>query len=195
MTRLGRLVGSILRNPVDRAYSFYKHQIQRAAEPLSFEEAVELEEERLAGRITEAEYRLLRAEQGQLSEVLQRYFQEAIKLDPDDWRALLLSGKILSEQGRHGDAVAAPRKAAARSPDEPSAHYLLWPRRCGSLERSRKASPLSRLSSKLRQTRKSVRCGGCWWRFGEAAACNERLPVENPFGARSASRACRSSSL
>lgn len=41
----------ILRNPVDRAYSFYRHQIQRVAEPLTFEEAVEREEERLAGEL------------------------------------------------------------------------------------------------------------------------------------------------
>ena len=40
---------TILRNPVDRAYSFYKHQIQRTQEPLSFEEAIAQEEARLAG--------------------------------------------------------------------------------------------------------------------------------------------------
>ena len=40
---------AILRNPVDRAYSFYKHQIMRTNEPLSFEEAVNAEEGRLQG--------------------------------------------------------------------------------------------------------------------------------------------------
>jgi hypothetical protein len=41
----------ILRNPVDRAWSFYKHNIRRAVEPLSFEEAIDREEERLAGEL------------------------------------------------------------------------------------------------------------------------------------------------
>jgi hypothetical protein len=41
----------ILRNPVDRAYSLYKHQVQRVNEPLSFAEAVEAEEGRLDGEL------------------------------------------------------------------------------------------------------------------------------------------------
>ena len=40
---------AILRNPVDRAYSQYHHNIRRNNEPLSFEKAIELEEERCAG--------------------------------------------------------------------------------------------------------------------------------------------------
>jgi len=40
----------VLRNPIDRAYSQYQHQVrQPGVEPLSFEEALDLEEERLAG--------------------------------------------------------------------------------------------------------------------------------------------------
>lgn len=40
----------VLRNPVDRAYSQYQHQLrQPGVEALSFEEAIEREEERLAG--------------------------------------------------------------------------------------------------------------------------------------------------
>jgi Sulfotransferase domain len=40
----------VLRNPADRAYSQYQHQRrQPGVEPLSFEEAIEREEERLAG--------------------------------------------------------------------------------------------------------------------------------------------------
>jgi hypothetical protein len=40
----------VLRNPVDRAYSQYQHQRrQPGVEPLSFEEAIDREEERLAG--------------------------------------------------------------------------------------------------------------------------------------------------
>ena len=40
----------LLRNPIDRAYSQYQHQLrQEGVEPLSFEEAIEVEEKRLAG--------------------------------------------------------------------------------------------------------------------------------------------------
>ena len=40
----------LLRNPVDRAYSQYQHQLrQPGVEPLSFEEAIAYEEKRLAG--------------------------------------------------------------------------------------------------------------------------------------------------
>lgn len=46
---------AILRNPVDRAYSFYKHQIMRTNEPLSFEEAVDAEEGRLQGELERME--------------------------------------------------------------------------------------------------------------------------------------------
>ena len=40
---------AILRNPVDRAYSHYHHEVRKGREDLSFEEALEAEEERLAG--------------------------------------------------------------------------------------------------------------------------------------------------
>ena len=40
---------AILRNPVDRAYSQYHHNIRHNNETLSFEKAIELEEERCAG--------------------------------------------------------------------------------------------------------------------------------------------------
>jgi hypothetical protein len=39
----------LLRDPVDRAYSHYQHEVARGFESLSFEEALEHEEERLAG--------------------------------------------------------------------------------------------------------------------------------------------------
>ena len=39
----------ILRNPSDRAYSHYHHSLRKNMEPMSFEKAVELEEERCAG--------------------------------------------------------------------------------------------------------------------------------------------------
>jgi len=40
---------TLLRNPVDRAYSHYNHMLRVGREPLSFEEAIEREPERLAG--------------------------------------------------------------------------------------------------------------------------------------------------
>ena len=39
----------LLRNPVDRAYSHYQHNVRMGREPLSFEEALENEELRLKG--------------------------------------------------------------------------------------------------------------------------------------------------
>ncbi len=41
----------LLRNPVDRAYSHYHHEVRIGAETLSFEEAIEKESERLKGEI------------------------------------------------------------------------------------------------------------------------------------------------
>jgi len=45
-----RLV-ALLRNPVDRAYSHYHHEVALGREPLSFEDALEAEEERVAGEV------------------------------------------------------------------------------------------------------------------------------------------------
>lgn len=42
---------AILRNPVDRAYSHYNHMVRVGREPLSFEEALDREEERLSGEV------------------------------------------------------------------------------------------------------------------------------------------------
>ncbi|MFT7464687.1 MAG: hypothetical protein ACI9EF_003045 [Pseudohongiellaceae bacterium] len=39
---------AILRNPIDRAYSFYNHNLRAGLETLSFEEAIDQEEQRLA---------------------------------------------------------------------------------------------------------------------------------------------------
>lgn len=41
----------LLRNPVDRAYSHYSHMVKVGREPLSFEQALEKEEERLSGEV------------------------------------------------------------------------------------------------------------------------------------------------
>jgi hypothetical protein len=41
----------LLRNPVDRAYSHYYHEVSRGREPLTFEQALEAEPARLAGEV------------------------------------------------------------------------------------------------------------------------------------------------
>ena len=41
----------MLRNPIDRAYSHHKEQVRNGREPLSFTEALEAEESRLAGEV------------------------------------------------------------------------------------------------------------------------------------------------
>lgn len=50
----------ILRNPIDRAYSQYKHSVRAGVEPLSFEDALEAEESRIgdeyARALSEADY-------------------------------------------------------------------------------------------------------------------------------------------
>jgi hypothetical protein len=43
---------AVLRNPVDRAYSHYHHEVRMGYETLSFEDAIEAEESRLAGEIS-----------------------------------------------------------------------------------------------------------------------------------------------
>ena len=53
---------AVLRNPVDRAYSHYQHEVALGREPLSFEDALEAEDERTRGE----EERLL-AEPGYFS--------------------------------------------------------------------------------------------------------------------------------
>jgi Sulfotransferase domain len=42
---------ALLRNPVDRAFSHYQHEVALGREPLSFEEAIEHEEERMRGEV------------------------------------------------------------------------------------------------------------------------------------------------
>lgn len=42
---------ALLRNPIDRALSHYHHEVDLGREPLSFEEAIEREEERLRGEL------------------------------------------------------------------------------------------------------------------------------------------------
>lgn len=46
---------AILRNPIERAYSFYNHNLRAGLETLSFEDALEREDERLAGEVEKIE--------------------------------------------------------------------------------------------------------------------------------------------
>ena len=45
---------ALLRNPVDRAYSHYHHKVRIGKEAIPFEEAIDREEERLAGEVERA---------------------------------------------------------------------------------------------------------------------------------------------
>jgi len=55
---------ALLRNPVDRAYSHYHHTVKKGQEPLSFEDAIEQEPERIRGEwermVADEHYRGLR---------------------------------------------------------------------------------------------------------------------------------------
>jgi hypothetical protein len=42
---------ALVRNPVDRAYSHYQHEVALGREPMPFEEALEREDERMAGEL------------------------------------------------------------------------------------------------------------------------------------------------
>jgi hypothetical protein len=42
---------ALLRNPVDRAFSHYQHEVALGREPLSFEDAIDREEERMRGEV------------------------------------------------------------------------------------------------------------------------------------------------
>ena len=42
---------ALLRNPIDRAHSHYHHEVELGREPLTFEEALEREEERMRGEL------------------------------------------------------------------------------------------------------------------------------------------------
>lgn len=83
----------LLRNPVDRAYSHYQHSVRQGREPLSFEESIEVEEERIA-----PETRRLLADEGYNSFVHQHqsYLARGLYLDQlKAWRALFPEEQML----------------------------------------------------------------------------------------------------
>ena len=59
---------ALLRNPIDRAYSDYQHKVRQGNEELSFEDAIDAEEERIAG-----EQEKIHAREDYMSRAYRRY--------------------------------------------------------------------------------------------------------------------------
>ena len=84
---------AILRDPVDRAYSFYNHNLRAGVEDLPFAEAIEREEERLAG-----EEEKVRADPGYFSFHWEHhsYLKRGVYVDQlADWTARYPKAQIL----------------------------------------------------------------------------------------------------
>jgi hypothetical protein len=74
----------LLRNPVDRAFSHYQHEVALGREPLSFEEALDREDERMRGEVermlsdpsyfSEAWWNYTYLARGRYAEQLERWF-------------------------------------------------------------------------------------------------------------------------
>lgn len=83
---------ALLRNPVDRAYSHYHHEVRNGTETLSFEEAIEREAERLSGeweRIDHGAY-------DSLSHRRYSYLSRGIYVDQlRNWRACFPEEQLL----------------------------------------------------------------------------------------------------
>ena len=101
---------ALLRNPVDRAYSHYWHEIRQGNEMLSFEEAIGRESERLSG---EAE-RILRDERyNSLHHRLYSYVARGIYVDQlEMWRQFFSRDQmlILSSEAFFADPAAILRR-------------------------------------------------------------------------------------
>jgi len=91
---------ALLRNPVDRAHSHYHHETRRGREDLSFERALEKEEERLEGEVARMErdpeyasfnhQRYTYMSRGRYAEQLKRWFD----IFPED-RFLVLQSEAM----------------------------------------------------------------------------------------------------
>jgi len=76
---------ALLRNPVDRAFSHYQHEVALGREPLTFEEAIDREDERMQGEVehmlrdpeyfSEAWWNYTYLARGQYAAQLERWFQ------------------------------------------------------------------------------------------------------------------------
>jgi Sulfotransferase domain len=74
----------LLRNPVDRAFSHYQHEVALGREPLSFEDAIDREDERMRGEVehmlrdasyfSEAWWNYTYLARGRYAEQLERWF-------------------------------------------------------------------------------------------------------------------------
>jgi hypothetical protein len=84
---------ALLRNPVDRAYSHYQHEVRKRREPLSFEDAIDAEAERLTG-----ERERMLADEGYVSDrhSFYSYLSRGMYVDQlEAWTALFPRERLL----------------------------------------------------------------------------------------------------
>jgi hypothetical protein len=94
---------AILRDPVDRAFSHYQHEVSLGREPLSFEEALDREEERLSGEVdrmirepsyfSHAWWNYTYAARGLYADQLERWFETF----PREQLLVLISEEMLDD--------------------------------------------------------------------------------------------------
>lgn len=94
---------ALLRNPVDRAYSHYQHEVRLGREPLSFEDALDREDERLRGEVerivadpsyfSEAWWNYTYAARGRYAEQLERW----LAAFPRDQLLVLLTEELQAD--------------------------------------------------------------------------------------------------
>jgi sulfotransferase family protein len=94
---------AVLRNPVDRALSHYEHEVALGREPLSFEDALDQEEERMRGEVeritsdptyfSHAWWNYTYVARGRYAEQLERWYEAF----PRDQLLVLFSGELLEQ--------------------------------------------------------------------------------------------------
>jgi hypothetical protein len=94
---------AILRNPVDRAFSHYQHEVALGREPLSFDDALDQEEDRMRGEVermlrdpfyfSHAWWNFTYVARGRYAEQLERWFAAF----PREQVLVLLSEELLEE--------------------------------------------------------------------------------------------------
>jgi hypothetical protein len=100
---------ALLRNPVDRAYSHYQHEVALGREPLSFEDAIAREEMRLEGEVdrmlrdpayfSDAWWNHTYVSRGRYAEQLERWFAAF----PREQLLVLLTDELAAEtRGTYG---------------------------------------------------------------------------------------------
>jgi len=100
---------ALLRNPVDRTFSHYQHEVALGREPLSFEEAIEREDERMQGEVehmrrdpeyfSEAWWNYTYLARGRYAEQLERWFESF----PRDRLLVLLTDELAADpSGTYG---------------------------------------------------------------------------------------------